>query len=287
MTRQTYTYQNENGADVVRVVRTPDKQFYQYRLDPITDMWVAGLKGIKPPLYRLPEILRVRHGEETILFLEGEKDVDKARSLGFKATCNAMGAGCFRADHAPYFKDHNVLMIADNDEAGWKHVRSVGNLIHKEAKQVRYIKALPGFEEIEGADFYDWAEANTELDYDEMFRVLSLASELFVPDPPKPKVTRSKASNAISQLGGTKIERLKEIYRVEDIADRLTTLFVTGDKLHGKCPLHDEQKGFAFVVDIEQQKWWCYGKCSVWGDSVDLVAECISRGITGWELPVS
>jgi len=37
----------------------------------------------------------------------------------------------------------------------------------------------------------------------------------------------------------------------------------------GKCPIHNEQNGNAFVVHPDE-KWQCYGKCSRQGDVVDL-----------------
>lgn len=37
----------------------------------------------------------------------------------------------------------------------------------------------------------------------------------------------------------------------------------------GKCPLHNEQNGFAFVIHPDQ-KWQCYGKCARQGDVIDL-----------------
>jgi hypothetical protein len=37
----------------------------------------------------------------------------------------------------------------------------------------------------------------------------------------------------------------------------------------GKCPLHNEQNGTAFVIHPDE-KWQCYGKCSRQGDVVDL-----------------
>src|ERR1700676_4633058 len=37
----------------------------------------------------------------------------------------------------------------------------------------------------------------------------------------------------------------------------------------GKCPLHNEQNGTAFVLHPDE-KWQCFGKCSRQGDVVDL-----------------
>jgi hypothetical protein len=37
----------------------------------------------------------------------------------------------------------------------------------------------------------------------------------------------------------------------------------------GKCPLHNEQNGTAFVLHPDE-KWQCFGKCSRQGDVVDV-----------------
>jgi hypothetical protein len=44
----------------------------------------------------------------------------------------------------------------------------------------------------------------------------------------------------------------------------------SGSLFIGKCPIHREQHGEAFTVDPETQRWRCWGKCSGWGDVLDL-----------------
>src|SRR6202035_2558198 len=43
----------------------------------------------------------------------------------------------------------------------------------------------------------------------------------------------------------------------------------TSNRWIGKCPLHNEQNGTAFVIHPDE-KWQCYGKCCRQGDVVDL-----------------
>ncbi len=75
------------------------------------------------------------------------------------------------------------------------------------------------------------------------------------------------------------IERIKTAYRIEDIAGRITELQGNGATLTGRCPLHGEKRGRAFVVWSESQRWRCFGACGAGGDVIDLVRECESRGI--------
>ena len=40
-----------------------------------------------------------------------------------------------------------------------------------------------------------------------------------------------------------------------------------------KCPLHNEQKGESFSIDVRKQLWKCFGKCQCGGDVIKLVME--------------
>jgi hypothetical protein len=46
----------------------------------------------------------------------------------------------------------------------------------------------------------------------------------------------------------------------------------SGNRLIGKCPIHNERNGNAFVVHSDG-KWQCYGKCDKSGDVIDLERE--------------
>jgi DNA primase len=46
----------------------------------------------------------------------------------------------------------------------------------------------------------------------------------------------------------------------------------------GKCPIHAERNGEAFVVWPEEGRWKCFGKCNAGGDVIDLCAKL--EGIT-------
>ena len=79
--------------------------------------------------------------------------------------------------------------------------------------------------------------------------------------------------------GDSLIDRIKAAYRLEDVVGRLTYLHGSGDLLKGKCPLHKEQKGEAFAVRVDAQKWHCFGACNTGGDLVDFVRACKDRGL--------
>jgi CHC2 zinc finger len=57
-----------------------------------------------------------------------------------------------------------------------------------------------------------------------------------------------------------------------DFCQRFTSieLFPSGDRYKGRCPLHSETHGFAFVVDPKTGHWKCFGKCDASGNVVEL-----------------
>jgi len=152
-----YEYQWASGEPAIRVIRTPEKDFYQQHLDDLGS-WVNGTGAIKPPLYRLPELLAA-DTERTVLLVEGEKDVDQAIQAGLVATTNSRGAKGFQQHMVSWLAGRKVLIIADNDSAGIEGANRKAELLRPHVKSVKVIQCLPGLEEIEGGDLSDWLEA--------------------------------------------------------------------------------------------------------------------------------
>lgn len=73
------------------------------------------------------------------------------------------------------------------------------------------------------------------------------------------------------------IAKMKAENRIEDVAERVTQLTKTGDKLKGRCPFHQERSA-SFYVFPDTQRWWCFGACGGGGDVVDLINRLRDRG---------
>jgi putative DNA primase/helicase len=112
-----YTYVDENGIPLHRTVRTPEKRFWQEHLE--GSAWVRGC-GPRIVLYHLDEL--TARPNEAVCSCEGEKDVDRLRSLGYLATCNPMGAGKWRQRYAGTLSNREIVLFYDNDESANKHV---------------------------------------------------------------------------------------------------------------------------------------------------------------------
>lgn len=146
----TYDYRDENGQLMFQVCRLDPKDFRQRRPDG-TGSWLWSTKGIRQVPYRLPELIEARG--DRIFVAEGEKDCDALVRCGLFATCNAGGAGKWRAEFAPYFAGADAVVIADNDEAGQTHAQAVAESIVSVAQSVRILN-LPGLPP--KGDFSDW-----------------------------------------------------------------------------------------------------------------------------------
>ncbi|GAB4467726.1 MAG: hypothetical protein OHK0029_39730 [Armatimonadaceae bacterium] len=147
-----YVYADEAGKDLYRVCRTADKRFFQERPDG-RGRWMAGISGVRRVPYRLPEILTAVESGDTIFVVEGEKDAENLRACGFAATCNSGGAGKWLPEFAPFFRNANIVIIPDNDQAGHKHAEQIAANLYGVAASVKKL-ALPDLP-LKG-DLSDW-----------------------------------------------------------------------------------------------------------------------------------
>jgi putative DNA primase/helicase len=160
----TYIYRDADGANLFRVVkkRLPDgdKTFYQQRWQPGSGGFEGGLKGMKPVLYHLPELMKADPGE-TVYVVEGEKDVENLEALGFVATSNPMGAEKWRDHYSDALAGRRCVLIQDNDDPGRRHIQKVAASLHDKAASVRILE-LPDL--AEHGDASDWLAAGGTAD---------------------------------------------------------------------------------------------------------------------------
>lgn len=129
----TYIYHDEHGTALYRVVRTPDKRFYQQRYQ--DGQWLSGLGDIPRTLYQLPLIKQAITNGQPIYIVEGEKDADRLTRMGLAATTNSGGAGRFTAAMAHHLTGADVHIIADQDAPGHAHAYTVAALLEGTANK--------------------------------------------------------------------------------------------------------------------------------------------------------
>jgi 5S rRNA maturation endonuclease (ribonuclease M5) len=138
----TYDYVDEDGVVLFESVRYDPKGFRQRRPD--GGAWRWNLDGVRLVPYRLPELLAGVRDRRTVYLVEGEKDVDRVASLGQVATCNPMGAGKWRQDYADLLRGADVIVVADRDDAGYSHARTVVESLTGIAASVKLLEAASG-----------------------------------------------------------------------------------------------------------------------------------------------
>ena len=131
-----YPYVDETGALLFEVVRFEPKDFRQRKPDG-RGGWTWNLKGVRRVPYRLNELA----GADEVFIVEGEKDVDNLRALGFVATTVPGGAEKWRAEYADAFRDgQDVVVIADNDDAGMKGAHKIAAALRGVVASVRILE---------------------------------------------------------------------------------------------------------------------------------------------------
>ncbi len=147
----TYVYEDADGTPVMQVIRFKDedgnKTFRQQRYE--NGEWVWGTQNIKKPLYKLPEVLKQISEDGVVYIVEGEKDVQTLERLGKVATCNPGGAGGEGQDkwlssHTESLANSKVIIIADDDTAGFAHASHVAAELRKVDSKVKVFKPTKG-----------------------------------------------------------------------------------------------------------------------------------------------
>ena len=107
-------YLDENGKKEFRQRKPDGKGGWEYKL------------GDTPRvLYNLPMVLQAKLNGDPIWVVEGEKDANSLIKLGICATTMPNGAGTWLQIHTDALAGAVVEVIADNDDAGLKHAKSV------------------------------------------------------------------------------------------------------------------------------------------------------------------
>lgn len=128
--------------------------------------WQKGRGGINPPLYN-QEILSNTAADNTVYIVEGEKDADTMTDkVGLLAVSAPDGATKgskgkkWDSRFTPLFKDLNVAIIPDNDEAGKNFASLVANELLTVAHSVKVLDLCTEWENLkEKGDITDIYES--------------------------------------------------------------------------------------------------------------------------------
>jgi len=186
----TYDYKDEQGNLLYQVLRFEPKSFKQRHKNGNGE-WVWTMEGVRRVLYHLPEVLQA----EEVFYVEGEKDADNLIAWGKIATTSSGGANNWKPELAAALKDKKVILIPDNDGAGYKYMQSVGNAAVEAGADVWQI-LLPG-ETVK--DVSDWIDAGGDAE-----RLLDLAHPYLVTENTE-NTEELKTLKKLNQLKNTEI----------------------------------------------------------------------------------
>jgi hypothetical protein len=138
-----YLYTDSYGKPLFRVVRTPDKKFWQQRLTPEGE-WANGLADTARVLYRLAEVQGAVVSKKPIWVVEGEKDADRLHRMGLCATTNPGGAGKWLPHHTDTVAGAELHIVADKDEPGRNHAIHIRDVCTPRGCRVTIWEAATG-----------------------------------------------------------------------------------------------------------------------------------------------
>lgn len=161
----TYNYVDENGALLYQVVRYESKDFRPRRKGPDGN-WIYDLQGVRRVPYNLPELINASR----VVIVEGEKDADNLKALGYAGTTaittSQGGAKGWKPEYTDYFLSKQVVIFPDNDKPGHEYAETVARSLQDKASGIKIVElsGLGERKEKHGFDVSDWIELKQKED---------------------------------------------------------------------------------------------------------------------------
>lgn len=174
---QRYTIPVYDAAGHVRNIRRYDPDARQARAKMIS--WRTGYGEAR--LYPIASVLDV-NDHRPIVLCEGEMDCLLAIQTGLRAITTTGGAGTWREQWNEMFRDKELIICYDCDDAGRRGANSIAHHLAPYARTVRIVDL--GLTEPVGADFTDYVHGHGHTLTD--FVMLIGTTPLFTPEDTTP-----------------------------------------------------------------------------------------------------
>lgn len=219
---KTYDYVDSEGGFVFQVLRYEPKDFRQRRPDG-KGGWIWNLQGVQLVPYNLSQVIKSSY----CIIVEGEKDCETLKELGFVASCNAQGAGKWRTEYSDHFKGKEIAIIPDNDDAGRKHALQIARSLKGIAKSLKIVK-LPDLPE--KGDISDWL--HNAGDKEKFIEIVKATPEWIEPaETTAIKQGRLKLTGIADMLSAEPVKYLIDGVLVKDTLTMLSAYAATGKSL--------------------------------------------------------
>ena len=209
---RSYIYRDAYGVPRFRKVRNAPGREPRFWLERANgrDEWLRGTKGVDTALiYRVDEVRKAIGAGRIVAAVEGEKDADNLWALGIAATCNAHGASepgkrpKWTKSHSEQIAGADIVVLNDNDPAGYEHADAICKLSLGVAKRIRRLDLKNDWADIpKGGDVSDWIAIGGE-HTPERLRALIAAAPAYAPAAP---ANDDKPANATDD--DTELEKL-------------------------------------------------------------------------------
>jgi DNA primase len=255
-----------NGSRITIPIFNRDGElaFFKLAKDPYDLMpgpKIMASKGAYLELYGWDVVLK---RPPQIIMCEGEFDRLVLAAQGFDAVTSTGGASGFKPEWGEAFASiPQVYICFDRDAAGRRGALQAARFI-PHAKLVE----LPN-------------DVGTGGDVTDLFVRLGWKREAFLrlleqatppPDSPPPVEPAYQPRNSKTDgLLGVRIERLKQSLPIEKVISEYVPLRLSGNKLVGLCPLHDDHNPSLTVYPVTGT-FRCYG-CGKHGDVINFIQE--------------
>ena len=187
--------------------------------------WQPGRKNFKPELYKSHTPLA-----DTVILVEGEKDVDTLKGMGLVAVSLPDGANSKWDDtYTEELKDRTIIILPDNDEPGRKYAEMCARNLHEVANVFIVDLSKAWAEMPPKADISDMAEAmGADKAYTTMFEVLQSTPQW---TPPQEETKKKPGLSYITATDLQKADLPPVQFLVDDILPVGTSLLSAASKI--------------------------------------------------------
>ncbi|MDE5946530.1 MAG: toprim domain-containing protein [Oscillospiraceae bacterium] len=122
------------GKKIITSMSDGKKRIAWYRFE--NNQYIKNLNGFKMPLYHLHKL----SSADTVIIVEGEKDVETLEKMGYTATTAPNGAGSgWKSEYNKHLTCKDIIILTDNDDVGRIHGTKTAEKLIFDAKSVRLI----------------------------------------------------------------------------------------------------------------------------------------------------